>query len=55
LRHLFVGDDTGVIKKVKMTFSIEQDVISVPDKPRRDKRKRSFEDLLALDDSKLKA
>lgn len=38
-----------------MNFSIEEDIISVPDKPRRDKRKRSFEDLLELDDKKLMA
>ena len=48
VRNLLVGDDTGLIKKVKMTFSINEDVISVPDKHKKRKNKRLASE--ALDD-----
>lgn len=34
MRHIFVGDDTGLLKKLKMTLSTTQNVITEPAKRR---------------------
>ena len=44
-RTIIVGDDTGLIKKVRMTFQEEEDVISAPPVRRnRNKNKRLAQD-----------
>lgn len=45
-RLIFVGDDTGLLKKLKMTMSIEDDIISMPSKKKKSK-KRTLEEMTA--------
>ena len=40
LRNLFVGDDTGLLKKLQMSFSVADHIISEPSKRLLDKKKR---------------
>lgn len=40
MRTLFVGDDTGLVKKLRLTVNTTQDVIAEPSK-RRQRRKRN--------------
>jgi len=42
-RTIIVGDDTGLIKKVKMTLVEDTEIVSMPDKKRR-RNKRTKED-----------
>lgn len=44
IRTIFAGDDTGLLKKVRLTFKIDQIVISEPNKSRRNKNKRTLEE-----------
>ena len=43
-RILYVGDDTGLLKKLNMTIHIQEDIISMPSQRRpKNKRKRNPE------------
>jgi hypothetical protein len=42
-RIIYVGDDTGLLKKVKMSFAIQEDVISMPSKYKQNKLKRTLQ------------
>ena len=44
-RTIFVGDDTGLLKKVKFTMRVEQDIISAPGK-KRIRNKRTLDQML---------
>ena len=45
-RTIFVGDDTGLLKKLKMSLRIEKDIISEPTK-KRNRKKRTLDEMLA--------
>ena len=50
MRSIFVGDDTGLLKKLKMTLSIEEVIISIPTKPKRRSKKRTLGEREAAND-----
>ena len=48
-RMIFVGDDTGLLKKLKMNLRIEQDVVSAPGR-KKIRNKRTLDDMLNADE-----
>jgi hypothetical protein len=45
---VYVGDDTGLLKKVKLVFSIQENIVSAPSRYRSNRLKRLQQEAQAL-------
>jgi ribosomal protein S13 len=50
MRHIFAGDDTGLLKKLGMTVTLEEDIISMPNVNPRKRAKKTAQEQFNTED-----